>query len=202
MIPKTPGIYKIVHVASKRAYVGSAANLANRWAVHRHGLSRGKHHSIKLQRAWNKYGAEAFAFVVVEIVHDKERLIEREQFWINATRCALVGFNVAPIAGSTLGRRFSDETRQKMSAARKGRTHTGASKAKMSAARKGVKFSDEHRARISAANVGKVIPVSARSKMSAAAKARVARSARRKDGRFGAEHDIEWSDPTLERSAA
>jgi hypothetical protein len=36
-----------------------------------------------LQNAWNKYGEDNFYFSVLELVPDKDKLIEREQYWID-----------------------------------------------------------------------------------------------------------------------
>lgn len=172
VIPKLPGIYKIENFVNGRVYAGSAVNLNNRWAVHRHSLERGKHHSIKLQRAWKKHGAGSFSFSVIELVDDKNVLIEREQFWLDALRCAKIGYNVLPVAGSSAGRKFKPETLQKMSEQRKGRLHTDETKAKMSASRKGKKKTPEHRAKIGESQKGKIISAETREKMSAATKAR------------------------------
>ena len=59
------GLYTITHTASNRCYVGSAANLARRFAHHRSRLNNGKHHNNPLQRDWADFGAGAFRFDVV-----------------------------------------------------------------------------------------------------------------------------------------
>lgn len=187
MIPQMPGIYKIENSVNGRVYVGSAVNLNNRWAVHRHSLERGTHHSTKLQRAWEKHGAGSFSFSVIELVDDKKALIEREQFWLDTLRCVQVGYNELAVAGSSAGRKFKAETLQKMSEQRKGRLHTDEAKAKMSASRKGKKKTPEHRAKIGASQKGKIISQESREKMSVAAKAR-ANTNRSSDGRFSPAH--------------
>jgi group I intron endonuclease len=199
MVPNKPGIYKIVNTVTGLVYVGSAASLSNRWAVHRHALQRDKHHSVKLQRAWNKYGADAFVFEVIEQVPDKSLLVQREQHWLDQLVSHLNGYNHLAVAGSSLGRKFGAETIQKMSAQRKGRLHTPEAKAKMSASNKGRKKSPEHCANISAGQKGKVISEESRRLMSEAAKRRAARTPKGANGRFipsgqYAEHDVRWSE--------
>lgn len=48
-------------------------------------------------------------FEVVELVMFVEHLIEREQYWIGATRACKDGFNIAPKAGSQLGMKYGPE---------------------------------------------------------------------------------------------
>jgi hypothetical protein len=54
------GVYQIINLTNGKRYIGSAANkrgFDQRWSIHRTLLFQGKHHSSKLQNAWNKYGA-------------------------------------------------------------------------------------------------------------------------------------------------
>ena len=67
--PDFSAIYGILHMQSRRMYVGSAVKTAARWRHHRSQLQRGIHHSPYLQAAWSKYGADAFEFVVLEVVN-------------------------------------------------------------------------------------------------------------------------------------
>ena len=112
-------IYGIRHIASGRIYVGSAVRTNARWRHHRSQLQRGTHHSRYMQAAWEKYGAEAFEFVVLEIVPTPDDLLVRENEWISSSMATdrRYGFNCCPVAGSQLGMKHSDEARSKMSAA-------------------------------------------------------------------------------------
>lgn len=143
------GVYQIRHVESGRAYVGSAVNIRDRWRQHERHLRKRCHHSRFLQRAWNKYSSVAFAWEVLEVVADKAELIAREQAWIDRTP-KHARYNTSPTAGSSLGVKLTTETREKLSAANKGRKHSPESRAKMSAAFKGRERSEEHRAKLSA----------------------------------------------------
>lgn len=120
---RTPSIYQIRHVESGKVYVGSAVNPHQRCYEHRSILSRGLHHSAYLQRAWNKYGESAFVFEIVEPVLLVEDLIAREQYWIDALHASdpAHGYNTAPVAGSNLGMKHTDERRAKMSKIMKAR---------------------------------------------------------------------------------
>ena len=60
------GIYAIVNTVNGKRYVGSAKRFRTRWNAHRAALNKGLHHSRHLQSAWNKYGAEAFVFTIIE----------------------------------------------------------------------------------------------------------------------------------------
>lgn len=59
-----------------------------------------------------KYGKENFSFEVLEHVEDIELLISREQFWIDKFRAeGKILYNIALIAGSSLGIKRSEKTR-------------------------------------------------------------------------------------------
>lgn len=103
------GIYMILNLQNGNRYIGSAVNLDSRLATHRRQLTMKTHPNRYLQSAWDKYGAEAFSFTPVEAVRDLKNLIAREQFWIDAEK---PGYNLAPIAGSCLGVKHSDEANE------------------------------------------------------------------------------------------
>jgi group I intron endonuclease len=185
------GIYAITCATTGKQYVGSAVNIAARWRVHKCLLQQDKHHSIKLQRVFNKYGAEAMEYSVLEAVDDKTKLVEREQAHMDALKPWM---NMNPRAASALGSRRSEEQKRQLSIAQKEASKTRRNPLKgtkgmlsaetiekIRAARakqvmpKGRKFSDEHRAKLSAAKAGKParnkgIPFSpeSRAKMAAA----------------------------------
>lgn len=95
------GIYKITNTINGRFYIGSAVSISKRWNVHKSQLRNGKHHSATLQRAWNKYGEDAFEFSVVEYV-DRERLLEVEQEYIDRLNPCdpKVGYNISKMASA------------------------------------------------------------------------------------------------------
>lgn len=103
-------IYAIVNLNNQRHYVGSAVNFEKRKSVHLTELRGGYHHNPKLQHTFDKYGESIFRFDVMERV-PKDRLIEREQFWMDQT---LPFYNCARVAGSSLGIKWSQESRNRI----------------------------------------------------------------------------------------
>ena len=115
------GIYKIVNLLSNHTYIGSATSLYNREHRHFSCLKLNKHNNRHLQKSYNKHGKDNFKFELLEIVEDKEKLIEREQFYINeyiiedkkgnkivdSSRC----YNILPVAGSRLGIKSNNDNR-------------------------------------------------------------------------------------------
>lgn len=99
------GIYMIKNVYDKKVYIGSAKNLVCRLSIHRHLLNNNKHHSLYLQRAWNKYGENVFIFGVIEVVKDINTLIDIEQKYIDKYKSSNneYGYNICPLAKSNLG---------------------------------------------------------------------------------------------------
>jgi group I intron endonuclease len=93
------GVYEIVNTVDGKRYVGSASDIKGRWAVHRHGLSRGKHHSRYLQAAWNKHGGDQFVFRAL-LFCDKPNLLLYEQAAMDALSPE---YNLAKFASSCLG---------------------------------------------------------------------------------------------------
>jgi group I intron endonuclease len=145
------GVYQIRHLTSGKRYIGSAASnrgFAKRWQEHRLALSKNIHHSIKLQRAWNKYSADAFVFEVL-LYCDPEDCLTFEQMAID---CYKPEYNICLVAGNTagqqpfLGKQHSHTSRQKMRQAKLGTTHSKNSRQKMSKLKIG-KYSGENHPR-------------------------------------------------------
>jgi group I intron endonuclease len=169
------GIYQITCLSNGKIYIGSSVSIEKRWNEHRSDLRRNKHHSQYLQRTWNKYGEESFAFEFIEEV-EAELLLEREQHYLDTLRPweRDIGFNSCRIAGNTLGFKHSEESKRKMSKSRKGRKHTEETKRKMSEAHKGRAFSEETRRKMSDSAKGKIVSEETRQKMSESQKGRKA----------------------------
>ena len=106
---KMSGIYKITNAVTCDFYVGSAVNISNRFEHHRNALTANHHENEHLQRSWNKYGAACFEFSVCECC-EKERLIEREQYYIDNEKPS---YNICQIAGSRLGCKHTEESKRK-----------------------------------------------------------------------------------------
>lgn len=180
------GIYRI-DGPNGGIYIGSSKNVNYRWSEHKRDLRKGKHSSPHFQNAWNMYGESAFTFSVIEVVdnpraieeNSKARIINREQYWLDwlfetVERNRI--YNTQRTAGSNLGIILSEETKAKMSAARKGRKPTNynalrsdEAKEKHRLAMKNRVLTEEHKQRISESNKGKnsgkVLSVETRNKL-------------------------------------
>jgi len=166
---KVSGIYEIVNTINGHRYIGSSINIQKRWNEHKRDLNNNKHHSIYLQRAWNKYGANHFEFNIIETCFFFA-LIFREQHYINTLQPA---YNISPTAGSILGIKHTDESRKKMRDSRGGknnamygRQHSDTTRKQISDSKKGTpawnkgkkglySASEETRAKISASQKGR-----------------------------------------------
>jgi group I intron endonuclease len=130
LLSKT-GIYSIVNTVRGKFYIGSASRVDlnkpsacgfyARWYEHVNDLNNNTHGSEYLQRSWNKYGAKAFKFQILEFV-EPEKCIEVEQTYLDLFPEGdrdLV-YNTCFIAGGAfnLGRKCSEETKKKRSISR------------------------------------------------------------------------------------
>lgn len=125
------GVYTITCTSNGKVYVGSSSrNVARRWTQHRNHLKTGKHHSPPLQRAYDKYGKDAFVFELLEEC-EPQYCIGREQYWLNELRAAdpKYGYNVLCTADSRSGTVCTETTRRKISKALRGREKTKEQKA-------------------------------------------------------------------------
>lgn len=148
------GIYAITNSVNGKKYIGSAVRLHYRFKEHVRLLNKGIHHSITLQRSWDKYGQDAFSYSVLEFVPVRDLLIAREQFWIDSlSSTGKRGFNVSPTAGSPMGVKHSAEARKNMSEAHKGKTLPDEQKLKIGMAGRGRKMSPESVAKRNASRI-------------------------------------------------
>lgn len=74
------GIYMIVNLHNSNCYIGSSSNLRARFIRHKRELRKNTHHSIYLQRAYNKYGSEIFVYCILEFTNSE--LFSSEEKWI------------------------------------------------------------------------------------------------------------------------
>jgi group I intron endonuclease len=112
-------IYKITNAANSDLYVGSTVKgMLWRKQKHLRELRQNKHHNRHLQNAFNLYGEDKFAFVVIEELPDSKNVIEREQFWIKELGAT---YNVMREVKSHIGVKRSPETCKKISEALTGR---------------------------------------------------------------------------------
>ena len=155
------GIYKIINVVNNKFYVGSAVDLKRRKTRHFSELRTGKHNNRYLQSSWDKYGEQAFVFVVVEPLTEQDDLLAAENVWlalhVGKEYCYNLGVNAtAPMLGfggeksPTWGYKHTGNSLKEISRTSKGRLHTEGSKEKIRAYLLGKPKSAEVRAKISA----------------------------------------------------
>lgn len=99
------GIYQLT--INNKFYIGSAKNIGIRLSKHLLDLERNKHHSIYLQRAWNKY--QNIDVEIIEICND---IIEKEQYYIDVLK---PDFNLCMNAANCEGIKRSENHKNKIS---------------------------------------------------------------------------------------
>lgn len=122
------GVYSIT-APSGSCYIGSSKNIRARWAQHRVDLRRGAHHSEQLQRAFLKYGLDAFVFAPVlycsesMLRHYEQTVMDAVHPEYNGSKIAVwhPGRPASDAAREKMRRDFSDETKKKLSDARRAR---------------------------------------------------------------------------------
>lgn len=127
------GIYQFRNIINNKKYIGSTFDLKDRYKDHIKFLRKNQHHSIKFQRAFNKYGKENFIFEVLEYVFQleneskknfKKRLVEdREQHYLdtilfaseNNSKFHKLGYNICRKTDSQLGIKRTKKQRKNRS---------------------------------------------------------------------------------------
>lgn len=153
MVIMIGGIYKIQNVVNGKCYIGSAKSFRTRFRKHKNVLVKNAHHSIKLQRAWNKHGEDAFIFQPI-IFCEPKNLLFYEQQAIDAFNSYCDGYNATIKANSALGLKRSDKTKAKISISKTGIKLSTEHKKAISDGNKGKKRSDETKEKIRIVNTG------------------------------------------------
>lgn len=109
-VPGTSGVYEIKNLVSGKRYVGSSVNVEARWKRHIYELELGIHHNTPLQRAWVKYGPQAFSHNILETCDD-DTLRQTEQRYLDEEKPE---YNTSTLAS---GAGHSEETLAKISQA-------------------------------------------------------------------------------------
>ena len=76
------GVYRITNLINGKFYIGSSANIGQRWEQHLYRLRNNKHENPYLQKAWNKYGESNFQFEVIEECNSSDQY-QREQHYLD-----------------------------------------------------------------------------------------------------------------------
>lgn len=112
------GIYAIYNNKNGKFYIGSCSSksfLYERLNHHKNDLLNKKHTNRFLQKAFNKYSIENFQVLILEIC-EPIKCLEREQHYLNVLQ---PHYNLEKVAGSSLGRKVSDVTANKISESNK-----------------------------------------------------------------------------------
>jgi len=133
----SPGVVYALHFGGPKRYIGSTGRLNNRINGHWSLLAKGKHHSVALQRAVNKYGLDS---LLIEILMDNVplgNLLVEEQRFLDQHKGHT--YNCSPTASSRRGCKERPETKAKRIASLMGNSY-----------RKGIPHDDTSRTKISA----------------------------------------------------
>jgi len=116
------GIYVIFNNITKKFYIGSSYNIKNRLYCHFFKLKSNKHPNVHLQRSYNKHDKSVWSIGIIEFCNENI-LIEKEQYYLNLYKSFkdTIGYNISPTASSIRGLKMSQETKDKMSKAQKGK---------------------------------------------------------------------------------
>lgn len=94
-------VYRIICRVSGKCYVGSSIEYNIRYDKHWDMLDKQKHHSIKLQYAYNKSDKSNFYFEIIErdiLSVPVKELRDREQYWVDFYDAYHNGYNCSPYA--------------------------------------------------------------------------------------------------------
>lgn len=151
-IYRTTGIYRITNKNNGMTYIGKTPmNFGDRWDSHRAFLRAGKHSNQLLQEDWSKYGEGAFEFAVVEHIDGLDEVNCAERKYIAEYKSLGLAYNVADggDAPHNLGKHLSPETKRKIGEKNRvnmlGRKASDETRAKMSAAQRNRAWTDEQR---------------------------------------------------------
>ena len=140
------GIYGIRNLLNGKVYIGKTGmNFGDRWDSHRSLLNNGKHDNPHLQKAWDKYGQDNFEFIIIEDCGIDE-LSDREKYYIKLYKDMGLAYNIhdGGDEGYNLGKHLSEETKRKIGEKNRinglGRKASDETKEKMAKSHTGMKY--------------------------------------------------------------
>ena len=163
-------IYKATNNITGKSYIGYAVDgLENRKPEHKSLAKKGN--GYYFHRTIRKYGWDNFLWILLEQgVTDFELLKELERYWIKEFDTFYNGYNLTEGGRGRFGCKHTEETRKKLSKAKKGHIVTEETRKKMSETHKGKKPSEETKRKISEGLKGKFCSEEHKRKLSEARK--------------------------------
>lgn len=117
------GVYEIKCIKTNKSYIGSTKNFNHRKTRHFSQLRTNKHGNKKLQEDFNLYSIDNFEFNIIEEV-EEDKLLEREQYYMDLFKSYDNGYNVSKYSDSTKGLNLTEEHKNKISNSMTGRKQT------------------------------------------------------------------------------
>jgi len=159
------GVYSWIHIETGKRYVGSSVNLGKRLSLY-YNYNHLSSKNMVICKALLKHGYSGFILEILEFCSIEE-ILDKEQYYIDKYEPE---FNILKTAGSSLGFKHSEATKELMSQLAKGRhisektlikmrdrTVTEEVKEKISATLQGRKFTSETLQRMSDAALGRKV---------------------------------------------
>lgn len=174
------GIYKITNLTTGQFYIGSSVDIKKRERYHFWQLKENRHHNTILQNSFNKYGLDNFRFEIVEIVIDRHKIKEREQYYIDTLKPS---YNIRMDAQNAI--EYSAESKERIRLSQIGRT-----------------FSKQTIEKMSIAQLGKVIPAETRERISTGLKKYFNKNGSPNKGRIGNRAGMKLTKEEIERRTA
>ena len=116
------GLYAIRNKVTGKYYVGETLYLRKREIQHFSNLKTNKHENDYLQKSYNKYGKDAFEFIILEADNSftLEELNEKEKYYIEYFDSYKNGYNLTVGGEGTQGRLLTEEEKKRKSEEMKG----------------------------------------------------------------------------------
>lgn len=147
-------IYVIRNKVNNKLYIGQTTEKGGFDRRYRHDLFKNTHNK-HLKSSIQKYGIENFEIdKEFDIAYSKDELDRLEDMYIKIYDCIDNGYNDK--TGGSNGKP-SEETKQKIGRANRGKHHTEEAKQRMSEAKKGKHLTEEHKQKLSEIMKGKLV---------------------------------------------